>query len=113
MMEKVDSINIELLKELKEIMGDDFDILVNTFLSDSAQRIESIQVAIAQKDAKQLREAAHSFKGSALNLAADRLTLICKDLEDMGKKNVFNDAENKLTMLTKEFEAVKLILLNS
>ena len=95
------------LNELKNIMGDDFSLLIDTFLNDSVSRIQAIGEAISTNDAEGLRTSAHSFKGSALNISAGLLTEHCKKLEDMGREGQLAGASDIFEAVKVEFENVK------
>lgn len=72
----------EIIAELVELMGDDIQTLVDTFVNDSRQRIESLRELIQTKHSEDVRKAAHSFKGSCANLGASGLANHLKELED-------------------------------
>lgn len=93
--------------ELRDIMGDDFGLLVDTFVNDSAKRIDDIQAAIAEGDAVRLRAVAHGFKGSALNISARQLTEYCKQLEYMGRDDNLADADTVFQQAKQEFFQVR------
>lgn len=99
------------LNELREIMGDDFRLLIDTFIGDSKLRLDAIKDAIVRGDSNELRSAAHSFKGSALNLSAGKLTALCKTLEQMGRNNEMNEAKDILNAAEEEYKAVEEFLL--
>lgn len=101
----------QALTELKSIMGDDFKLLIDTFINDSMQRIVAIEEAISASDAEALRSSAHSFKGSALNIAAGLLTEYCKTLEYMGRDGEIDNADSVFENVKTEFEHVKDFLL--
>ena len=58
----------EALSELREVMEDEFDILIQTYVEDSRHRIESLRQALDAGDPTALSRAAHSFKGSCFNI---------------------------------------------
>ena len=76
-----DYLDLDTLDMLKEVMEDDFLVLIETFFNDSRVRINEIEQAIEQQDQEQLRRAAHCFKGSAANLGAHVLSEHCRILE--------------------------------
>jgi len=78
MTEHLDSL---VLDELRAVLGEDFAVLVSTFVTDSDKRLSALRAAAAAADAGKLREAAHSFKGSALNMGARQLSALCRDVE--------------------------------
>ena len=100
-------VNAATLEELKSIMGDEFGLLIDIFITDSAKRLVDIEKAIASANAEELRGAAHSFKGSALNISAASLTELCRELEYMGRDNQLERAFDVLEVAKVEFESVK------
>lgn len=95
------------LAELRSIMGDDFQLLIDTFINDSEQRIVALQEAVDNRDAELLRTSAHSFKGSSLNISAGRLTKICQDLEDRGRELRLEGVDIALEDLKIAYDDVK------
>lgn len=95
------------LSELRSIMGDDFQLLIDTFINDSEQRIVALQEAVNNADAELLRTSAHSFKGSSLNISAAKLTSVCKDLEDRGRESRLAGADEVLAELQVAYDEVK------
>lgn len=71
----------ELVAELAEIMGADFDGLVEAFERDGRQRLARLR-ELNGVAPEQLREMAHSFKGSSSNLGAVRMAELCRGLEE-------------------------------
>lgn len=96
-----------VIQELRMIMGGDFSLLVQTFVRDSAQRIESIRDAIREADPDALRGAAHSFKGSAGNMGATRLAAICRTLEESGRLGEIGGIGSALAELVSEYSCVE------
>lgn len=95
-----------VIEQLQELMGDDFMLLVETFVNDSTQRMATINEAIANNDAELLRTTAHGLKGSALNLSASNLSELASTLEAMGKAGDINQASAVADKLAHEFERV-------
>ena len=94
-------------QELRNIMGGDFGLLVQTFIRDSAQRIQAIRNGIHAADADMLRRAAHSFKGSAANMGAPRLADICRALEEAGRLGEAANMHPLIDELVQEYGAVE------
>jgi len=92
--------------ELKGVMGSDFALLVQTFFTDSAQRIEAVRAALDAADAEALRRAAHSFKGSSSNMGAPHLAELCRALEELGRSGSVAGRQ-LLDELVAEFDAVR------
>lgn len=69
------------VSELRRVLGADFGTLVDTFVTDSERRLAVMNAAFAAGDLEALRETAHSFKGSSLNVGAQRLAAACLAIE--------------------------------
>ena len=75
-------LDMELVGELKDIMAEGFVTLVESYQRDSAQRLASMRDALVAGDRGQLRQLAHSLKGSSSNLGAVQVTALCIGLEE-------------------------------
>lgn len=75
----------DVVAELQSVMGPDFRTLVESFFRDSEQRLTLLQEIIDRGEADELRQAAHSFKGSSGNLGALALSGLCLELEQAGR----------------------------
>lgn len=80
-----ESVNIAEMK--RRVDGDEEIIreLFQIFLAEIPRMAGQIRTAVAEGDADRLMSAAHSLKGSAANLAADRVARLAADLEAMGR----------------------------
>lgn len=96
----------EALAELKEVMEDDFQILLSAYLSDSEMRIRALQAALHRNDPDQYAKAAHSLKGSCINIGAMRLGTFCSQAEATGRAGKLNDAPANLSAIEAEFSIV-------
>ncbi len=103
-------VDIEALRELKEIMEDQFVTLVETFLEDSATRMNEIEAAIAAGDADGLRSAAHSLKGSSSNLGISSMADVLFKLESMGRDGTTDGGEALIPEVRTLFAEVSEIL---
>ena len=102
-----DSINKDTIEELKMLMEDDFPILIETFITDSDERVESLKSAIETQDANAVREIAHGFKGSSSNLGAVRLSEVSFELESMGRDSCLDNASLKYNDLLSAYSEVR------
>ena len=96
-----------VMKELKAVMGEEFQTLVQTFVADSATRLENLAQSIDSGDAENLRRTAHSFKGSASNIGAPRLAEYCRQLENSGRDGNLGRAPGLLTRVRDEYQQVR------
>ena len=70
--------------------------IIGMYLESSPELIDQIRTGIADSSAKAVRHAAHSLKSSSANLGATALTSACKELEDMGRNDALEGAEELL-----------------
>lgn len=103
-------LDAEVLSELRTSVGDSFSKMIEVFLEDTPLYLEALQTAIAQNEAKMLKEAAHSLKGSARNFGATRFAQLSKQLEDLGHTGVCAQARELLPALISEYRQVKAVL---
>ena len=74
-------IDAEQLAELKEVLEDEFGILISTYLADAKLRLQLIEQGLQNQDYEAVRLAAHSLKGASANLGALILAELCEKLE--------------------------------
>lgn len=97
----------EALAELKDVMEDEFDVLIQTYLADSRSRIEGLKQALADQNAPQFAKTAHSFKGSSINIGAPRLGELCFEAEQLGKAGALEQAPALLERVEAEYREVQ------
>ena len=103
-------LDLDALNELKQIMGEEYALLMETFVNDSTMRLKAIKAAVAARDADAIRRSAHSFKGSAANMGAFRLTQLCKSLEELGASGGADGSDSLLKEMQLEYQQVALAL---
>lgn len=103
-------IDLDILNELKEIMEDDFDELIETFIDDGQKQVDDLRVAIDASIAPDIRRIAHTLKGSSANLGANALSETCKVLEHDAAEDNLSDANNQYEKIKSAYEAVKASL---
>lgn len=99
-----------VLAELHQVMGEEFPSLLETFARDSEMRIELIREAVDTGDPDAVRRTAHSFKGSAGNMGARRLTRLCRALEELGRNGKLSGGHELLGEIELEYRQVFSIL---
>lgn len=94
----------EVIRELQSVMGADFQTLAESFVHDSRQRLQALEDAIERDAAEEVRQTAHSFKGSSGNLGALGLSHLCLELEQAGRSGDLGGARAKLEEIRDAFE---------
>ncbi|MCB1667909.1 MAG: EAL domain-containing protein [Pseudomonadales bacterium] len=100
------SFDPQVLKNLRDSVGEVVSAMIEAFLEDTPVYVQSLRTALAEGDAKHVRELAHTIKGSAANFGADKVVRISKELEDMGANNALDEAGQQLNKLTEAYEAL-------
>lgn len=99
-------IDLETLQELREIMEDEFDGLLETFLSESTRQYDAIDSAMQAGDADGLRLAAHSLKGSCGNVGAHVLQQTCAEIESLARAGTLDPAAQLVVSAQGQLDAV-------
>lgn len=100
----------EALAELQDVMEDEFDILITTYINDSTDRIAHLRSALEQEDADRFSKSAHSFKGSCINIGAPRLGELCFAAEKAGREHRLDQASEMVDAIESEFRQVESTL---
>jgi HPt (histidine-containing phosphotransfer) domain-containing protein len=108
----MEHLDYDTLNTLKQVMEDDFTLLIDTFVQDSTGRISTLREVIKGTNADLIRRAAHSFKGSSSNIGAPQLSALCFAVEKKALENNFEGLATDLDSIEQEFAQV-LILLRS
>ncbi|MDX1521284.1 MAG: response regulator, partial [Anaerolineae bacterium] len=109
------AIDMAVLDEFEQMMGEDgaemVMELIDIFLEETPELLESLQMGLKQDSPEQVRKAAHSLKSSAANLGAVNLSSLCRNLESSGRAGLLDvRAGQDVNAAVSEFEVVKQIL---
>ncbi len=103
-------IDSDIVAELKDVMGDDFSVLVDSFIRDGQQRLQALRQALAGGDRETLRAQAHSFKGSSSNLGALQVCELCLSMETLAVDGDLGEAPAGLDALEAAFDKASAAL---
>lgn len=106
----MEHLDYDTLDTLRQVMEDDFGLLIDTFIQDSNDRIQALRDVISGTDPDPIRRAAHSFKGSSSNVGAIRLMALCSSLEKKAVSNKLEQLEQDLEAIEQEFAQVQELL---
>lgn len=96
----------EALAELRDVMEDEFDILISTFLQDSQGRLSQLRSALEHGDATAYTKAAHSLKGSCINIGAPVLAERCQEAERQGRGGDLTAGDGQIAAIETELTLV-------
>ena len=104
-----------LLTRLQELVQEtDFEFvieLVDIYLNETPTQIQTMVKALDTQDQHMLTIAAHTLKGSSLNLGAKQLGAACFKLEELGRSGIPISTSINTNEIESEFEQVKAMLL--
>lgn len=101
------SLDMAQISELKDIMEDAFEDLVTTYVQDSEGKLVNLKAALDEQDTAKIGELGHSLKGSSLNICAQPLSEIFKQIEDNGKQGNLEPIPSLIEQALEEFSSVK------
>lgn len=97
----------EALAELQDVMEEEFDILIQTYISDSSDRLATLKTTLEAGDMEGFSRCAHSFKGSSINIGVPRLGELCRDAELAGKSGDLAQAGALVARIEEEFRVIQ------
>ena len=101
------AIDLVAFGKVKYAMGEEFPLLVEEFLSSTAQLIEAITGAAERRDAAAVAKLAHTIRSSAGSIGAPRLAALAAQLEELALEHFGDfDAQPRVSALRKEFGIV-------
>lgn len=95
-----------LIGELRELMEDDFTVLLDAYLAEAPVQKAAIEAAFADADSEALRRTAHSLKGSSANIGATLLADACHRIEESAHRSDADQLASLLAGLAIEFDLV-------
>ncbi len=104
--------NIErgILDGLRDALGDDLGQIMSLFLSQLDEQLGAIKLAVQSRDATTLAAQAHSLKGSSGNLGLMGISGLAASLEQVGRRQAFDGADQALESLLQVAEATRQTL---
>lgn len=103
-------LNVEMLENLREIMGPDFPKLIFTYLKDAEFRLAELNAFMNRKDIDAVRRILHGLKGSSLNIGAESFAGRCAKAEEAILEGRMQDLPALVAPLKSEFQLIKSTL---
>ena len=104
------AVDVAVLRELQDIMEDEFSDLLATFLRDSDEKLIALGRNLNDGDPGAFGKTAHSLKGSAINIGARQLSAICLKAETAGKAGDLNAGPALVAEIAAELQQVQAAL---
>jgi len=84
-------LDYDILDELCEIMGDDMQMLVESYVSDSADKLKSLKELNIKTQQDDIYRLAHSLKGSSRNLGLAAFAEYCENIEKTARNEKLDE----------------------
>ena len=105
-------VSAEVLAELKDVLAEDFPLLVTTYIDDAHARMERLRSAAADADLQTVKTEAHALKGSSKNLGAMQLGDLYAGLELAGAEQSSEQIPSLLAQIESELSRTESFLRN-
>jgi histidine phosphotransfer protein HptB len=105
-------LEMSTISMLQEVMEDAFVPLLESYLTDTQERLQELRDASAAHDAEQVRRVAHSLKGSSGNVGAMQMAELCLRVEEIGKLGSVDGVANIIGDIEQEFVQVEKAMQN-
>lgn len=103
-------IDHEILDDLRSVLGDEVDRLVDLFLDDTPRLLSALENAVDGPDYDALREAAHSLKSSSANLGAMSLSAAARRIEAGARERHLERPAVAVALVSNEFARARRML---
>jgi HPt (histidine-containing phosphotransfer) domain-containing protein len=109
-----DDFPIDIDRALEELEGDKefLIVIIDGFLEQTRKQIDAIRRALSDGDSGTVVREAHSMKGGAFTLIADKLSGIAHELEIIGESGSLDRGGDVLDKLVKEFHRLEIYVQN-
>ena len=98
------------LGELREVLGEDFPDLVQTFLNGTANYLERLRTAAGEGDIDAIARVAHGLKGSSGNIGAMSLSSLCDELVTSARRGDLENAPDWVARIEAEYAQARAAL---
>ena len=102
---------MDVINELREIMGNEYLSLIHLFLEDAPSHIDRLKAAAASNDIAGMVAPSHTLKSSSANLGALALSATAKRIELGARTQLLPSPTFAVKLLEGEYERAKAALL--
>ena len=86
-------LDAKVLRELRDIMEDDYVNLLQTYLDNAPQLVAEVQAALGRGDVSAMVIPVHSLKSSSANVGAMQLSSLARKAERLARAGSLGEAE--------------------
>lgn len=107
------TLNMESILYLEKIIGiDKICSILGKYIDSYTEVTKNLSVACDENNTQKIRQLAHSFKSSSIQVGADKLSSMCEELENNSNKYDFKRNRKIITDIEAEFDVVSIDLAN-
>lgn len=99
-----------IIEQLRSLMKDRFEHLINTYKSRTEENISNLALAIENNQHDEILRIVHSIKGSSGSIGAIKLHNICKTVENELRNGEYVQLSDCVNRLNEAFECFKTAL---
>jgi len=106
------SLNLETLRLLEGLGTQNgfLERLIGVFISDNQQLLQTMERCVGNRDFAEFRRLLHAMKGSAASIGAERLALICGELNNRSDAELRLQSRLLMESIRQEFETIRVEL---
>jgi HPt (histidine-containing phosphotransfer) domain-containing protein len=94
------------LLELKEMLEDEFDDLISTYIRDADLKMTQLAQKIEAADFPEIRHLAHSLKGASINIGIIKFGELCHQLENAAHSQNPSNFDECYALMKSEYDWV-------
>jgi len=99
-------IDLSVHGEVRDLLGDEFAVLIDAYLEDTEQFVQAMQDACDCDDLNAIEMPAHSMKSSSANVGAMRLSSLARELEEKIRSGNHDGVLIQVAAVVEEFARV-------
>jgi HPt (histidine-containing phosphotransfer) domain-containing protein len=104
-------LNLVVLNELIDIMGDDMEMLINAYIEDTESKLTELSEMNVETQQEDIFRMSHSIKGSSRNVGIANFADHCEVLESKAREGVLLQSEFIMSNIVELFNSAKTELL--
>ena len=104
------SLDLNTLNDLRDMLEEGLDELLQEYLADSPNQLMKLRAAVDSNDVPEIATVAHTLKGSSGNLGVSQLYQLCATLEQQARGGDVADPAAAFATIEAEFDRAKQAL---
>lgn len=107
------SLDEEVVRPLKELLGDSFNELINDFIDSFPAKLEQLKTASSTDNVDQMLQISHTLKSSSGSFGFTRLFKRLEHLEFQARNKNLVDHASQVDLIDEEFKFIHNKMANS